>query len=158
MLRTSGGQASQGGKNWLRSDKSIVGVRVNASAPGVNREVVHYQDDGQSLAYTRGQVLRTPLRVVTVRNAQAPSGVSAEFRIGAASGGYQGMPSRFTYRVEMQVPDATSVRVNGRVLRRGSAWQYQRDPAHYYWYDAPQGVVYVQVPVTGSGGGLVQVS
>ena len=158
MLRTSGGQASQDGKNWLRSDKSIVGVRVNASTPGVDRRVVHYQDDGQSLAYTRGQVLRTPLRVVTVPNPRAASGVSAEFRIGPSTGGYQGMSSRFTYRVELQVPEASSVRVNGRVVRRGSPQQYQQDPAHFYWYDALRGVVHVQVAVTGSGGGLVQVS
>lgn len=157
MVRTTGRQALQQGKNWLQSDKSIVGVQVNAALPGVRRTVTHYQDDGQSLDYWQGKVARTFLSLETERKSTTASGISASFHIGKTRGRYNGMPGHYTYRLEIHLPRATVVAVNGQKLRRGTFRQYKADPAHYYWFDEARETVFVDVTVDTAATGVVHV-
>jgi alpha-glucosidase (family GH31 glycosyl hydrolase) len=92
-----------------------------------------YEDDGQTLDYRDGAYAETRLQQRWRHGADSTRALQLD--IGAATGGFDGLPERRTYRAEIhgmqQVP--TSVTHNGQPLpQRSSRAALEREGGYYY--------------------------
>ncbi|MGB9876197.1 MAG: TIM-barrel domain-containing protein [bacterium] len=85
---------------------------------GANGEFNLYEDDGLSLDYLKGRFATT--RIVYREKEQ-----DIFLTIGAAKGEYAGQLANRSYVVEINgVPNPEEVKIDGKVLRKGSEWFY----------------------------------
>src|SRR5262249_28189883 len=100
-----------------------------------------YEDDGETIAYLRGDVRTTEI-------SQRRPGAQAEGTMAAAQGSYAGAPASRDNEIDLVMRDAapSSVTLDGEPLERRPS-EAELDRGGPGWYESPDGVVRIQTGV-----------
>ena len=91
-------------------------VRCYPGSDGQQSSFILHEDDGETMAYSRGQFASTPLRCTR-------SGATITVQVDATQGSFRGQPSERAYVVELPATQrASAIRVDGELAESSSEY------------------------------------